>query len=72
MAEPQEHTATYKVPEVAPQLRCGPRAGYRLIQEGSFPHIRLGRNLLVPKAAFHRWLNQSRREGRREGGKVSA
>ena len=50
-------SAAYKVPEVAQQLHCGPRAVYALINDGKIPYLKLGRNFVIPKAAFHRWLD---------------
>jgi excisionase family DNA binding protein len=52
-----EPTATYKVPEAARLARVGSNAIRKGIAEGKIPHIRFGRNILIPKAAFHRWLD---------------
>jgi excisionase family DNA binding protein len=49
--------ATYKVAEAARIARVGAGAIRRGIKAGSIPHIRFGRNILIPKNAFHRWLD---------------
>jgi excisionase family DNA binding protein len=51
-----EDGATWKVPEAAQVARCGEQAIRRGIAEGRIPHIRFGRNIYIPKAAFVRWL----------------
>jgi excisionase family DNA binding protein len=48
--------ATWKVGEAAKYAGCGASAIRRGIAEGRIPHIRFGRNILIPKAAFSRWL----------------
>ena len=48
---------TYLVNEAARVAGSGERAIRDGIKEGRIPHIRLGRNILIPKAAFHTWLN---------------
>jgi excisionase family DNA binding protein len=53
----EDTSAAYKVPEAARIARCGPRALYKLIEDGMLPHIRFGKNIIIPRAAFHRWLD---------------
>ncbi len=48
--------ATLKVPQAARFAGVGPAAIYRGIKDGTIPHIRFGRNIIIPKAAFTRWL----------------
>ena len=48
--------ATFKVPEAASYARVGQAAIYNGIHAGTIPHIKFGRNILIPKAAFIRWL----------------
>ena len=48
--------ATFKVPEAARYARVGQAAIYNGIHAGTIPHIKFGRNILIPKAAFIRWL----------------
>ena len=47
---------TYTVAEVAKLLGVNHKGVYAAIAENRFPHIKLGRRILVPRAAFHRWL----------------
>ena len=35
------------------------RAFYNAINRGEVPHVRVGRRILIPKAAFFRWLDGS-------------
>ena len=52
-----EATATYKVPEAAQVAGVGDLAIRKGIAAGTIPHIRFGRNILIPKSAFHRYLD---------------
>jgi len=47
---------TYRVPEAARVAGSGERAIRDGIREGRIPHIKLSRNILIPREAFHRWL----------------
>lgn len=49
--------ATYKVGEAARVAGVGDLAIRKGIKEGTIPHIRFGRNILIPKNAFHNWLD---------------
>ena len=49
--------ATYKVKEAAKVAGSGERSIRDGIAAGAIPHIRMGRNILIPRAAFHRWLD---------------
>jgi excisionase family DNA binding protein len=53
--------ATYKVTEAAKVAGTGERAIRNGIASGVVPHIWLGRRLLIPKNAFHRWLDSAGR-----------
>ena len=57
MAEsiPGEHL-TLTIPEAAKVLRIGLTPAYRAAKSGELPTIRLGRRLLVPRAALDRLL----------------
>lgn len=48
--------ACFKVPEAARAVPTSEGAIRRGIAQGKIPHIRFGRNILIPKAAFLRWL----------------
>ena len=49
---------TMTVPEAAEALGIGKNQGYEAARAGQIPTIRIGRRLLVPRAAFERWLEQ--------------
>jgi excisionase family DNA binding protein len=46
------------VPEVARSLRLTPVRTYELLRQGRLPHIRRGRRVLIPRAAWNLWLAQ--------------
>ena len=60
--------ATYKVPEAARVAGTGEVAIRMGIKQGLIPHIRFGRNILIPKTAFHRFLDSC---GQPHGGSVA-
>lgn len=53
--------ATIQVPEAARILGSGNHAVRDLldipVEDGGIPHIRAGRKILIPRTAFHRWLD---------------
>jgi excisionase family DNA binding protein len=49
---------TYTVPEVARLLGINVITAYEIARQEGFPSIRIGRRI-VPKEAFHRWLEQA-------------
>jgi excisionase family DNA binding protein len=49
--------ATYKVPEAARVAGCGESAIRRGIRNGTIPHLRLGRTIIIPRNAFRVWLD---------------
>ncbi len=49
--------ATYKVREAARIAGCGERAIRNGLASNRIPHLRLGRNILIPRNAFHLWLD---------------
>jgi excisionase family DNA binding protein len=49
--------AVYKVPEAAKVAGCGERAIRNGIADGNIPHVRFGRNIVIPKTSFHKWLD---------------
>jgi len=51
-----ERPACLKVWEAARIANCGSSAIRRGVAEGRIPHIRFGRNILIPRVAFLRWL----------------
>lgn len=57
----QEQRLTLTVPEVARLLGLGRNQTYALARAGRLPVIRLGKRLLVPRAALERWLEEQAR-----------
>jgi len=55
-APPALMPLTYSVPEVASMLRINRNTAYELVARGEIPSIRLGRRVLIIRAAFERWL----------------
>jgi excisionase family DNA binding protein len=56
---PDIERAVYTVPEVAALLGINLPKAYELARQEGFPSIRIGRRIVVPKEAFHRWLEQA-------------
>jgi excisionase family DNA binding protein len=56
---PVKDRATYKVSEAARVAGCGERSIRDGIASGDnpIPHIKFGRNIVIPKEAFHRYLD---------------
>jgi excisionase family DNA binding protein len=51
--------ATLKVPEAAKILGCGHQSVRELIAKGTIPHLRFGRNIVIPKHSFLQWLESA-------------
>ncbi|GEM_PF-910790 len=51
-----EHAAYLRAPEVATFLNISRTQAYRLIENGTLPHIRLGRSVRVPRRALLDYL----------------
>lgn len=51
------------VPEVMRLLRLGRNTVYECCKTGEIPSIRLGRRLLIPRAALERMLTATRSRG---------
>lgn len=51
-----DHRKTYTVPEAAKQLGIGRSAAYEAARTGQIPTIRIGKRILVPRAALERLL----------------
>ena len=47
------------VREAARLLGIGRDSAYALIREGRLPAVRIGRRILVPRAALERWVEES-------------
>jgi excisionase family DNA binding protein len=50
---------TWKVPEAAAYAGCGERSIRKGIDAGIIPHLRFGRNIVIPKQAFLRCLDSA-------------
>lgn len=50
---------TMSVPEAGRRLGIGRNAAYDAAARGEIPMIRIGRRMLVPRAAFDRMLEQA-------------
>lgn len=50
--------AVYDVPEIAVLLNINRITAYQLAKKEGFPAVRIGRRIIVPKQAFHRWLDR--------------
>lgn len=48
---------TYTVDEVAKVLGIGRNQGYEAIRANEIPHFRIGKRIIIPKAAIKRMLN---------------
>lgn len=55
----QTKPAVLTVPEVARALRIGRNSAYEAIARGEIPSIRVGRRVLVPRAALESFLSGS-------------
>lgn len=51
--------ATMSVLEAAKQLGISRNLAYQLVRDGEIPTLRLGRRIIVPRAAFDRWLDSA-------------
>jgi excisionase family DNA binding protein len=52
-----ETRATLKIPEAAKIAGVGTRSIYIAVAAGTIPFLRFGRNILIPRSAFMRWLD---------------
>jgi excisionase family DNA binding protein len=53
----------YEVPQAGALIGLGRNAAYDAARRGDIPTIRIGKLLKVPRAAFHRWLEQATKQG---------
>lgn len=56
--KPKINAAVYNVPEIAALLNINLVRAYEIARRKDFPSIRIGNRIVVPKEAFHRWLNE--------------
>lgn len=64
-----EERTTLTIPEVATMLGINEAAGYELAKQEGFPSLLVGRRIIVPRAAFERWLNDAAYDKRAYWGK---
>jgi len=57
MALPDSASGTLSVPEAARLLGIGRNTAYEAIRRGEIPALRIGRRLLVPRAALESLLS---------------
>lgn len=53
----------YNIPEIATLLDVNVTIAYELAKRKDFPAVRIGRRIVVPKQAFHNWLNRQAMAG---------
>jgi excisionase family DNA binding protein len=52
------------VEHLAHEIGVSRHACYAAIRKGLIPHIKIGRRIILPKAAISEWLKNAGREGR--------
>ena len=57
--ELRSYSMALTVPEVAEVLRVCTKTVYKLIKEGSIPHVKIGREIRVPKGRLIDYLQNS-------------
>ena len=57
--KPEIEKAVYNVYEVAALMGINLPKAYKMVRQESFPSIRIGKRIVVPKEAFHRWLEEA-------------
>lgn len=55
----QTRRAAMSVEEAAQELGICRNAAYAAVKEGQIPSIRIGRRLIIPRAAFERMLQRA-------------
>jgi excisionase family DNA binding protein len=56
--KPQENPHLYTIKEVAEILRIGVGRAYELAREKTFPVVKIGSRVRIPKNRFHEWLDK--------------
>lgn len=54
---------TLSAPELATYLGISRSGAYNLMQAVDFPSFRIGKRVMVTKAAFEKWLDEQQRKG---------
>ena len=56
MKQHKEESLTVTVPQAARLLGIGRNSAYVAIERGDIPHVRIGKRIVVPRAALERLL----------------
>ena len=48
---------TYTPEQARIRIGCGRAVIYEALRQNLIPHLKLGRNYIIPKISFHRWLD---------------
>ena len=64
-----EKKLTMTVHEMAYQLGISMPKAYELAKQEGFPSLRLGKQIIIPVDAFHKWLLESVGTGEKEVGR---
>ena len=64
MLTKEQERLCMKVPEVAAQLGISLPTAYELANMESFPSIKYGKRVIVPREAFQNWLRDTVANGR--------
>lgn len=52
----QDSQKMMKPREFAKEFRIGANTVYELIRTNTLPHLKIGRNVLIPRAAAEKWI----------------
>ena len=63
MSKTNENRLYFTPEEVCEQLPLGRSVVYRELRRGTIPSIRIGKRFVIPKSAFHRWLETAALKG---------
>lgn len=55
----EEEKLVYTVEEVQRMLGVSLSVVYENLHAGRIPYLRLGRRFVIPRTAFHKWLDES-------------
>jgi excisionase family DNA binding protein len=55
--------ATVTVEEFADMVGISRFSAYRELRDGNVPHLRIGKRIVIPKAALNRWLENCGAKG---------
>jgi excisionase family DNA binding protein len=56
--ETESEKRPYSVPEAASIAKTNVKTFYEAVRQGQVPSIRIGKRVLIPRAAFHRLLDE--------------